>query len=260
MKKRHIFFRLLLMLLPCCLLAGGKSLIKSDQMDQQLEQLITALNEDNADQIYQFMYPGVVTREEFETAYEEFQLAWVKSTRYTTKLNAINVKNNFSNSGSSKTWQAQYYVFTEDTSYTITLAYLSDSDGAGLYQLNLASGTGPLLISGGFTTARENSFIQWFVLIFSILGYVFILITIIDIIGKRPRLFGVWIGAALTFLGFRVLITPSGFQAGGGPLWFVLSSFRIYSDGTRNFVLAIPVGAIVYWCLRKKTADPKTKG
>ena len=119
MKKRHIFFRLLLMLLPCCLLAGCKSLIKSDQMDQQLEQLITALNEDNADQIYQFMYPGVVTREEFETAYEEFQLAWVKSTRYTTKLNAINVKNNFSNSGSSKTWQAQYYVFTEDTSYTI---------------------------------------------------------------------------------------------------------------------------------------------
>ena len=106
-------------------------------------------------------------------------------------------------------------------------------------------------------TFPENSPFQWFVLILAIPEYIFILLTIIDILRKHPRLFGVWICAALTFFCFRVLVAPNGFRAGGGILFFPLSFFKIYSDGARKFVLTIPVGAIVYWCMRKKLLAKK---
>lgn len=257
MKKLRIFFLLLLMLLPCCLLSGCLSLRQNEQITQQLQQIITALNEDNADQIYQFMYPGLVTREDFDSAYEDIRLTWTKSADYAIKLNTISVQQNFSSSGASQLCQAQYCVFNDELSYTITLTYLSDSNGSGLSQLDLTANTTPVLISGSLMTFMENSPVQWFMLILTILEYIFILLTIIDILRKRPRLFGVWIGAALTFFCFRVLITPKGFQAGGGLLFFPLSFFKIYSDGARNFALAIPAGAVAYWCLRKKLLAKK---
>ncbi len=257
MKKLRTLFLLLLMILPCCLFSGCISLQQKEQLTQQLQQIITALNEDNAEQIYQLIYPDIITREEFDAVYEDIRQTWIKSTDYTTKLNTISVNKNFSSSGSSLICKAQYCVFTEDNSYTITLAYLSDSNGSGLSQFNLTANSAPVLISGSLMTFPENSPFQWFVLILAIPEYIFILLTIIDILRKHPRLFGVWICAALTFFCFRVLVAPNGFRAGGGILFFPLSFFKIYSDGARKFVLTIPVGAIVYWCMRKKLLAKK---
>jgi hypothetical protein len=258
MKKQSIA-TLLLSILFCCFLSGCAGLLKHERMDQEVEHLITALNEDDADQIFLSMYPGVITREEFDESYEAIQLLWEKSEEHTIKLNSINTKKNLDASGTSLICKARYYVYTQDNAYTITLTHLSDNSGDGLYRFDLNIGAEPVLISGGFTTAAENSALQWGILILCILSYLFIIVTAADILRKRPRLFGLWLAAALTFCSFQIRLSPSNFHAGGIINWFAMSSFKIYNNGIRNFVLSLPAGAILYWCLRKKLLAQKSK-
>ena len=255
--KRSNTAMLLLSILLCCVLSGCADLLKNEDMDKEVEYLIEALNEDDADRIFLSMYPGVVTREEFDESYEAVHQLWEKSDEHTTKLNSINTQKNFNKSGDSLTCQAQYYVYTQEQSYTITLTYRSDDSGEGVYQFNLNVGAEPVLVSGGFTTAGKNSAMQWALLILSVLSYLFIIITAVDILRKKPRLFGVWLAAALTFMAFSIQVTPANFHVGGHVSWFLVSSFKIYSTGGRNFVFALPVGAIVYWCMRKRLLSQK---
>lgn len=251
---------LLLSVLLCCILSGCADFIKSEEMDKEVVNFIEALNEDDADRIFQSMYPDVVTREEFDESYEAVRKLWEKSDEYTTKLNSINTRKNYTQSGDFRICQAQYYVYTQAQDYTITFTYRSDDTGDGVYQFNLNVGAEPVLISGGFTTARENSAFQWGLLVFSVLSYLFIIATAVDILRKRPRLFGVWLAASLTFLAFWiqiVQIAPANIRVGGNVCWFVFSALKMYSTGGGRCVFAIPVGAIVYWCLRRKLLSQK---
>ena len=68
--KKSSAVTLFLFILLCCCLSGCASLPKNEHMEQEAEQLITALNEDDADQIFESMYPDVVTRGEFDNSYE----------------------------------------------------------------------------------------------------------------------------------------------------------------------------------------------
>ncbi len=246
---------LLLSILFCFFLSGCAGLFKNERMEQEVEQLIDALNEDDADQIFLSMYPGVITREEFDKSYEAIRLLWNKSDEHTIRLNSINTQKSL---GNSLICQVRYYVYTRDNAYTITLTHLSDNNGDGIYRFNLTAGAEPVLISGGFKTAMANSVLQWGVLFLCVLSYLFIIFTAVDILRKRPRLFGLWLAAALTFFSFQMQITPSNFHANVGINWFVMSAFKIYTNDIRHFVFALPMGSILYWCFRRKLLTPKS--
>ena len=148
MKKTNVV-TVLLSILLCCVLSGCSDMLKREDMDQELEHLIEALNEDDADAIFQSMYPGIVTREEFDESYETVRRLWERSDEHTAKLRSINTKKNLNQSGKSLVCQAQYYVYTLDQSYTITLTYRSDDIGEGIYRFDINVGAEPVLISGG---------------------------------------------------------------------------------------------------------------
>lgn len=257
--KRLRVVSLLLSILVCCLLSGCGTLIKNEQMDREVERLIAALNEDDADRIFLSLYPDVVTREEFDQSYESIRKIWKKSYSHTKKLNAINTKKTFGSSGNSSICEAQYYVYMKDNFYTFNLTYLSDNNGEGLYGFYLKPGAEPMMISGSFATAGENSLLQWVILILGVLSYLLIIITVVDILRKRPRLFGLWLAAALTFFSFHLQIVGDDFYMGVGVHWFVMSALKIYNNGSLILFLAFPAGAIVYWCLRKKLLVPKSE-
>ncbi|MEZ3462127.1 MAG: hypothetical protein K1W23_08220 [Lachnospiraceae bacterium] len=258
MKKTKVL-AFVLAFLCCCVLAGCADMLKKEDMDQEVERLIAALNEDDADAVFQSMYPGVVSREEFDDSYETIQSLWERSDEHTTKLRSISTNKNFDKFGESLVCKAQYYVYTQDQSYTITLTYRSDDIGEGIYRFDLNVGAHPVLISGGITTASENSALQWGLLILSALCYVFVIATVVDILRKRPRLYGVWLVAALVFLGFQIQAAPGSFHLGGHVSALTLSAFKIFTGGRRLFVFAVPVGVIVYWCMRKKLLSQKFK-
>ena len=90
MKKSRIA-TLLLSILLCCLLSGCAGLFKNESMDQEVTDLIAALNADDADQIFQSMYPDTVTREEFDEGYETIRQFWEASDDYTFKIGRAHV-------------------------------------------------------------------------------------------------------------------------------------------------------------------------
>ncbi len=257
MKKASVVW-VVLIILVCCFMTGCAGVLENESMDLEVEKIIEALNEDDADKIYSAMYPNAVTREEFDEAYEKIHKFWQKSDSHTKKLNAINTKKTLNKSGNSVICEAQYYVYTQDNFYTIYLNYLSDDKGEGLYGFYLQVGAEPMLISGSFRTVRENSVLQWGVLLFGVLSYIFIIITVVDILRKRPRLFGLWLVAALAFFSLQIKRVPDNSYMGVAVNWFALSSYKIYNNGSWILFFAVPVGAIVYWCLRKKL-KPKQK-
>ncbi|MDE7205998.1 MAG: hypothetical protein K2N90_02360 [Lachnospiraceae bacterium] len=250
--KKSSAVMLFLAIVLCCFLSGCASLLKDERMEQEVANFIDALNADDADKIFLSMYPDAVTREEFDASYETVREIWEKSDDYTLKLHSINTNKNINNSSVSTVCRAQYYVYTQDNSYTITLTRLSDDNGEGLSQFNLVVGTVPVLVSGGFTTASENSPLQWGMLIFCILSYLFVIVTVVDILRKRPRLFGLWLIAACAFLCIQMQLVSGNFHIGVGVYPFAISAFKIYSNGGRNFVAALPAGAVIYWCMRRK--------
>ncbi len=255
--KKSRVIGIFLFVLLCCLLSGCGSLPKNERMDQVVEYMIDALNEDDADRIFRFLYPDVVTREEFDESYEAIRDIWEKTDSYTKKLNSINTQKTINNSGKSLVCEAQYYIYTEDKFYTINLTYLSDDNGYGLYGFYLKPGAEPMMISGDFTTARENSVLQWIILFLGALSYFLIIITVVDILRKRPRLFGLWLIAVMAFFSFQIRNMPDNFFVVVGVNWFVISGLRGYNNNGWILFLAIPAGAIVYWCLRKKLLAQK---
>ena len=258
--KKSSAVTLFLFILLCCCLSGCASLPKNEHMEQEAEQLITALNEDDADQIFESMYPDVVTRGEFDNSYETIREIWRKCDEHTLKLTSIHYNSNLNPGSSGKiyTCQAQYYIYTADASYTMNLNYRSDDKGKGIYGFHLTAGTTPVLISGGFTTFRTNSVLQWSVLFFCVLSYIFILVTVIGIFRKRPRLYGAWLAASFVFVCLQIKVAPNNFHLGGGIYLFVMSALKVYSGGIRNFVVAFPAGALVYWCMRKRLLMKKS--
>lgn len=258
MKKTRMVC-LTFIILACCFLSGCGNLLKNEQMDREVERLIAALNEDDADRIYQSLHPGIVTREEFDESYETIRKIWEKSYTHTKKLNAINTQKTMGNTGNSKLCEAQYYIYTPDKFYTINISYLSDDDGEGVGGFYLKAGAEPMQISGSFTTASENSAMQWAILMQAVLSYVLIIITVVDILRKRPRLFGLWLVVVLAFFSFLLRRVPDNTYVSFGVNWFIMSSLKIYNNGSWMLILAIPVGAVVYWCLRRRLLDKKAE-
>lgn len=258
MKKKRIVC-LLFSILACCFLTGCGNLLKNEQMDREVERLIAALNEDDADRIYQSLYPGIVTREEFDESYEAIRKIWEKSYTHTKKLNAINTKKTMGNTGNSNICEAQYYIYTPDKFYTINISYLSDDIGEGMGGFYLQPGAEPMQISGSFTTASENSVLQWVILIYATLSYLLIIITVVDILRKRPRLFGLWLVVVLAFFSFLLRKVPDNTYVSVGVNWFIMSSLKIYNNGSWILILAVPAGAVVYWCLRRRLLDRKAE-
>lgn len=255
MKKRH-FLILLCAALLFCLSLGGCGMIKNEEMDQRLEKLILALNEDDGEKVFQSMYPGAVSREDFDIGYSYIQNIWNPSDTYTVKMNSINVKKNVG-SNASYLCQAEYYVLFEDSAYYVTLVYLSDSGGAGLYNINVSSTSNTILLSGSLLTPGENSIGQWLLLLLGILEWIFAVFTIVDIIRKRPRLFGLWILAALVFFYVGYTTNGSAFQFNLGVQIFILPGLKLYGGGLRQLIVTLPAGSIVYWCRRKKLIAKK---
>lgn len=98
---------------------------------------------------------------------------------------------------------------------------------------------------------------QWVLLGYTVLVYVFIILTIVrcakDKIKLKP-LFIIIILLQLMFtvthmptrLNFNFMITPLGF-----------ARWLLYQDGSYVFTFFVPLGAIIYWCIRKMLMKEK---
>ena len=116
---------------------------------------------------------------------------------------------------------------------------------------------GGVVETSKFPVAKK-SLGQWCFTAFGILSYILCLVTIVDIIRKKPKLWGLWILCALAFLGPQLTTSPNGFQVGVRFGILNLSQWTRHLNETNHFELCFPIGAIIYWCRRRQLLAKKS--
>ena len=145
---------------------------------------------------------------------------------------------------------AVYIIHCDDQDYQAQFSTREDSAGSGLIGFQVDSvqslidnGIEP---AGGNTPAAGKTPAQWGLTVFWILACVFCLITIIDIVRKKPKLWGLWILIALVFIGF------SADKWSGGSRFLARFGLLLSSESLRllcEVFLPYSVGAAVFFIL-----------
>lgn len=152
-----------------------------------------------------------------------------------------------------KTYKGSYLVASNGENYVVDIAYVEDDNGAGITMLyaNLSSDVAAAATpTGTLQSAAQNTPIQWCFLAIRLLFVGFVIFTVVDILRKKPRYYGLWILAALFYLVVRLRLSEMNvnFHITFGIL--ATTEWLKYPDGLTNIVLGLPAGSIAYWCVR----------
>ena len=149
--------------------------------------------------------------------FTQFIAFWKPVNYEDVKLIRINVSNNIQSGLSIKAYEGIYQLPRNDEYKQLRIVYSVTDKGSGITDLYL----------GNFIA--QNKTVSIVNLISTIICLAGIVITIVDVIRQRPPKFGVYIFIAFLFFYFRI----------------------------NGISLAVPVGAISYWCVRKKILEHK---
>lgn len=220
MKRRFLALCLLGILVLGCLGLAGCG-IKHEKLDEQMALMVTALNEGDEAAFTALLYPGMEKEYDLHELFIQLEEYWVPVSPEELSLVSFNIYTGTD----GKSSQGMYAVPGNEKVNTLILAYAETDDGAGVSTIYLQQRDGQKEAAGRSTP-------EW---IWTGLFAAFQILTIVDILVKKPRKFGWYILLALFFFNFNLRLNGGAFS------------------------LAVPLGAIVYWCLRKKLLWEKAR-
>lgn len=254
-------FALVLLCLACVLFVGCTQL-SNDELDAQLNIMLDAIEANDLEQAYAAMYPEVMTQNAFTSAFEQMRTYWPQnnSTR-TCKMTKIDTAKGTYNGQHYTQISGEYTVETDLEPYFIRIVYRQDDQSSGILAFNLVRQSEyeqETAVTGTFATAAQNTPVQWLFLVFWLLSIGFVVVTVVDILRKRPRLYGLWLICALVFAAFI-------FQREGASVvhnrlnvsLLIQSNWLVSGSGALTIRLSLPVGAIAYWSSRRKLQKQK---
>ena len=256
--KKSILKKLLALMMAAVLLllCGCGSLEEGGAvLDEKLEQFMACIEANDKAGAAALAY-----NQEFGASVEDFfdDLAayWPATAgdAYTRQSTNVTIRNG------TKFFKGQYLVESAGKSYVVDLAYTQDENGAGITMLyanlseDLAAATTP---SGTLQSAAENTPLQWVFLAFRLIFIGFVIFTIVDILRKKPKLYGLWVLAALFYLTLGLSLSETGVRFIFNIGILSATEWLKYPDGAIHIALGLPAGAIAYWCVRSSLLRQK---
>ena len=216
MGKKKLWVCLLLCVLTVALLSGCG--LHNEVLDREMQILCDCIETGDAEALRARFHPDALLNDQtFAEWFGNVQSVWRPIDSDRIDLTNLNVSTSNSAAGTIKTYTGVYlFEYVEDPC-TLTLVYLEANGGKGLTNASFASAE---VLKG------TSYYISLAVVVILAALAVF---TVIDIIQKKPRLYGLWI--ALVLLAHLTFILNT-------------ADYRIR--------IGIPIGAIIYWCVRKK--------
>ena len=252
---------LLLLLCGCSLIGRVKetATAKQEEMDDLLVQFMTCVQNNDVMGAASLAYDPIEMQRTFSTITDYWP---VKSTD-TYEACGLNYHTNISNGDQSfRETRAVYKVHSDGEDYQVIMITRSDADGDGIVSFNVVRVDD--LIEAGiepetsqFPVAKK-SFGQWCFTAFWILSCIACIVTIIDIVRKKPRLWGLWILCALFFFGFSLNKGPNNLNFGVKFGLLNSTEWVRTMDGSNYYQICAPLGAIIYWIRRKSLLKKKT--
>lgn len=250
-------FRIAALLLVIVMLAGCADMSSENDaaIQNKVEILVDALLTNDPDTGYHVVH-SEISREEFDAAFEQMR-AMLPATAEEYQLKRIQYHYQMKNGISAH--QAGYELIIGQETFVVTAELVEGYDGLMSVYVTPAEYTA-LNHSGTIGHMAGANAVQWVVLVLGALAWMFVIWMVVDWCRRKMRK---KILVLLLIIFGQFLL---GLTMGGGSLnlrfnigiYLQLSSLIHFGDGSWQLSLLIPVGAIVYCCLRKRlTIQPE---
>lgn len=251
--KKHTH-KLLLLLLLTCLLASLLLTSCETVPDEEnaalralTEQMIDALLANDAAAAYALV-SDVCTEEEFLPVYDTMYAMTEGVTTYELTLTGVTT-----GTDNGITYQqSQYRMTTNGESYLLSASLSESYENLAGFQIAPESATKPS--SGTLSTLADSNIWQWLLLLFALLETGFVLWAVIDCARHRVNGKALWILLILLGSVSPMLTISEGsvsFSLKLG-LFLLYTALMKYGSDLAVIRIMLPIGAIVYTCLRKK--------
>lgn len=243
--------------------ANKYEIFKNKQVDNNLEQMISCIQNQDVEAAYALLYPNATSEADFKAGFSELVNTY-KGEEYTYQLSGINTKFNKNNSNdSTKTVQCQYKIDTEQDSYVAEIVYLEDDGGTGIYTFYMqtyAEYIDYITPAGKLPYFADFNAVQWILLAVSLVSIAFTIVTLINCMKSKIKVKPLWIILILIlYLWFYFTVDIDGsIQMGFQVSLILYSRLLLYPSGAVQFYMGLPLGSILYWIL-KKVLIKKTK-
>ncbi len=229
-------------------LLGGCQLFDNEAVRTRTTAMLEAILADDADAAYACMVQEV-PREEFDKAYVQYRTLLKDTASYTLKAQMLNIK---TERGVTVT-EVQYRMIVDKAVYTVKAVI--DSRCEGLYHFSLAP-AGGLELAASVVGAHP---LQIAFVIAAVAETVFVVWATVDCARRRIKHKTLWIIAILFGMAVITYTMNGGAVSAGTSLGFLLSftSLKLYGASYVSVRLLIPVGAVVYVCMRKRLTLPE---
>ena len=250
MKQPILKRMLVLMMAAALLLLCGCAAVEEGGavLDEQLEAFMACVEAKDKEGAAELAY-NQEYGEDIRGFFDGLTAYWPAKAGDVHTRQSLNV--NIGNRG--KTYKGSYLVTSNGENYVVDIAYVEDDNGAGITMLyaNLSADVAAAATpTGTLQSAAQNTPLQWSFQAIRLLFVGFVIFTVVDILRKKPRYYGLWILVALFYLVVRLRL--SEFNVNVHVTFGILAAteWLKYPDGLTNIVLSLPAGAVAYWCVR----------
>ena len=197
------------MLAVLCLLLCGCS-FHNKTLDAQMRAVVAALNEDDEAAFAELLYLPEPGEEDVHALYSGLHELWIVSDPDTARMRNIQI-----NTTNGEKHYTGDYIF--DSGMALRISYYSGDFGSGIEE-----------IAVGAHEAQSDTPLPRFdahlipLLASGVLSLIAVVVTIVDIVRKKPRNYG----------------------------WFIVLAIVTFRLNLNDWRIVLPLGAIVWWCIR----------
>ena len=236
------------------------------EMDDLLVQIMTFVEEGDAEGLAAISEDPQAVRQIFPAVTEY----WPAKRTDPFECAEMNYRTGISGGEKYKIASAVYVVHSGEEDFQVDLeASLDEEKGNVIRVFHIVSEAdliahGMSLPKSGEDASALSAFlprtqIQWVLRVAWLLMLGFCIFTIIDIIRKKPRKYGLWILLALVFAALALVKDADGFQIRFNVFLLTTSEWIENADGTAFYQISVPLGAILYWIRRRKLMEKKAQ-
>lgn len=251
MKKRGIFLAVLLLL--CIMTAACAPEVSNDVLDEKFQALQTAFATNDEERAFELLYLENQTETEFHDFFSEVLDYWPVTQDDVYTLTKFHIEK----TGYYDQWDGIYSGETAGQPYLVQIVYMESEELTGIVNFRV-------VLEEEYVAAESAQYApagakHWIMLAWWVICLAFIVFSIIDIIRKKPRRYGLWILLSLVSVG---VCYSNGDGFGTVQAIFGLlnqSRYVAFATGGFEIKVTIPIGAILYWCRRKSLLSAKAK-
>lgn len=248
----------IVLLVVAALLLTACSASQAEQVDvikAHCEDMVDAIIANDAESGY-----AIITN---QTDKQQFMATFAQMHEYISQVNTYELTQKAWRSGSKNGtpyFEATFEMTTNAETYRVTAVTVDGYDGLYSFHIAALSDT-EVSYTGTITTMSGASALQWGLILLSAVCIAFVVFTFIDCLRRKLRLKPLWL--ILIVCGAMILTFSSSggllrFHFNIGLLFAQYSHMKQYVNGAFTTQLVVPMGAIIYWILRKKYTLPTT--